>query len=192
MSAGVGGINWGSALADRRSYTTAYGGIVPRGSTLAFDGAYDGQYRDTGGVLERWSAARGVWETYRPPAAAPVTATGSAVATPAAGWSLANAQAIKTNGMITVRVQLERTGPDYGPASSEGNLVDLDVCTITPAWRPNALFGAERMPFLLSDMFGDGAATIAANTGLVVAVSWGPNAAMIRGRLSRIVMTYPA
>ncbi|GHB98644.1 MULTISPECIES: hypothetical protein [Streptomyces rochei group] len=68
-SAGVGGINWSTALADRRPFTAAYGGIIPRGWGLGFDGAYDGQYRDTGTGLERWSAAEGAWQAYPPPAA---------------------------------------------------------------------------------------------------------------------------
>ncbi|MFE6689646.1 hypothetical protein ACFVFQ_24600 [Streptomyces sp. NPDC057743] len=63
-SAGTGGINWASALADRRRYTAAYGGIIPRGWGLNFPGAYDGQYRDTGTGLERWSASVGAWQPY--------------------------------------------------------------------------------------------------------------------------------
>ncbi|MFF7146040.1 hypothetical protein ACFZB5_33405 [Streptomyces nodosus] len=66
-SAGVGGISWGAALSDRRRLTSAYGGILPRGYGLTFDGAYDGQYRDNGTALERWNAAGAVWEVYRPP-----------------------------------------------------------------------------------------------------------------------------
>ncbi|GAU67690.1 hypothetical protein SSP35_05_02570 [Streptomyces sp. NBRC 110611] len=53
-SAGVGGINWASALADRRRYTAAAGGIIPRGWGLSFPGAYPGQYRDNGTGLDRW------------------------------------------------------------------------------------------------------------------------------------------
>ncbi|RLU85890.1 hypothetical protein CTZ27_26350 [Streptomyces griseocarneus] len=64
ISAGVGGITWASALADRRRFTAAYGGIIPRGRGLAYPGAYDGQYRDTGSALERWSAAAGAWQPY--------------------------------------------------------------------------------------------------------------------------------
>ncbi|WP_328361376.1 hypothetical protein OG800_26400 [Streptomyces sp. NBC_00445] len=63
-SAGVGGINWSSALGDRRRYTSAYGGIIPRGWGLAFDGAYDGQYRDMGTGLERWNATADAWQQY--------------------------------------------------------------------------------------------------------------------------------
>ncbi|MCA6093495.1 hypothetical protein LE181_15165 [Streptomyces sp. SCA3-4] len=63
-SAGTGGITWTSALADRRRFTSAAGGIIPRGYGLAFPGAYDGQYRDTGIGLERWSAKSATWQPY--------------------------------------------------------------------------------------------------------------------------------
>ncbi|MFC5720376.1 hypothetical protein ACFP1Z_09400 [Streptomyces gamaensis] len=63
-SAGVGGLDVRRALADRRRYTSAYGGIIPRGWGLSFAGAYDGQYRDTGTGLERWSASAAAWQPY--------------------------------------------------------------------------------------------------------------------------------
>ncbi|MGA5084099.1 hypothetical protein [Streptomyces pseudogriseolus] len=65
-SAGVGGIDWDSALTDRRRYTVAVGGILPHGA-LSDVGAYDGQYADIGGVLYRWSAADAAWEPYQEP-----------------------------------------------------------------------------------------------------------------------------
>lgn len=63
-SAGTGGITWGSALADRRRYTAAYGGIIPRGWGLSFAGAYPGQYRDNGTGLDRWDGS--TWQTLDP------------------------------------------------------------------------------------------------------------------------------
>lgn len=51
-------INWATALTDQRVYTTAVGGITP-GSTVA--GAYAGQWRDNGGVLERYTGS--AWES---------------------------------------------------------------------------------------------------------------------------------
>lgn len=66
-SAGVGGIDWASALTDRRQYTVAAGGIIPAAPATAYDGAYDGQYRDTGTGLERWSQQAGQWQAYPPP-----------------------------------------------------------------------------------------------------------------------------
>ncbi|WP_326698050.1 hypothetical protein OG909_12270 [Streptomyces sp. NBC_01754] len=65
-SAGVGGIDWGSALTDRRRYTVSAGGIVPRGA-LGDAGTYDGQYADVGGILYRWSTSAGAWQVYRAP-----------------------------------------------------------------------------------------------------------------------------
>ncbi|MEU7163145.1 hypothetical protein AB0A70_00595 [Streptomyces morookaense] len=64
-SAGVGGLDWTRALADRRRYTAAYGGIIPRGWDLSVPGAYDGQYRDnTTTGLERWNASARTWLPY--------------------------------------------------------------------------------------------------------------------------------
>lgn len=190
-SAAVGGIDWGSALTDRRRYAVAVGGITPRGAA-GDAGAYDGQYHDVDGVLYRWSEAADEWELYRPPQQAPVTATGSAVATAAAGWAVADATAINVNGVITVWVQLERTGGNYGPASNDGNMVDLDMFTITQAWRPNPAFGDARLPFLVSDMYGDGAGTLFASTGVFNLVSWGPGATLVGDRITRVLLTYPA
>ncbi|MEV4966650.1 hypothetical protein AB0886_05200 [Streptomyces sp. NPDC024062] len=71
-SAGVGGLDWGSALTDRRRYTVAVGGIIPRlPSSLA--GSYDGQYADVDGTLYRWSAAAGAWAQYPATPRRPVT-----------------------------------------------------------------------------------------------------------------------
>ncbi|MEE1751740.1 H-type lectin domain-containing protein [Streptomyces sp. SP18CS02] len=59
-SAGSGGLDWAAAVAERRRYTAALGGIVPPGWAGGFDGGYPGQYRDLDGVLQRWSGT--VWE----------------------------------------------------------------------------------------------------------------------------------
>ncbi|MBK3635204.1 hypothetical protein JHN52_20165 [Streptomyces sp. MBT97] len=95
-SAGTGGIPWSSALGDRRRFTSAYGGIIPRGYGLAFNGSYDGQYRDNGAGLERWNAAAGAWAQYpatptRPVVTAqaadpPLNQTGAFVDFTAAAW----------------------------------------------------------------------------------------------------------
>ncbi|GAA4905301.1 H-type lectin domain-containing protein [Streptomyces coeruleoprunus] len=59
-SAGNGGIDWSTAVAERRRFTAALGGIVPPGWGTGFDGGYPGQYRDAAGVLQRWNGT--VWE----------------------------------------------------------------------------------------------------------------------------------
>ncbi|NYI05258.1 hypothetical protein [Allostreptomyces psammosilenae] len=90
-SAGTGGIDWGSAVADRRRRTAALGGIIPPGWSGGHTGAYPGQYRDSGGRLERWDGSawtqypprEGVWQSYTPTwtaaTTAPVLGNGSLV-----------------------------------------------------------------------------------------------------------------
>ncbi|MEV4438978.1 hypothetical protein AB0K09_08165 [Streptomyces sp. NPDC049577] len=63
-SAGNTGINWATGVSDRRRATVAVGGIVPLGWGLNFQGAYPGQYRDTGSGLERWNGT--AWTAYPP------------------------------------------------------------------------------------------------------------------------------
>lgn len=63
-SAGTGGITWACALADRRRYTAAYGGIIPRGWGLSFAGTNPGQYRDNGAGLDRWDGT--AWQPLEP------------------------------------------------------------------------------------------------------------------------------
>ncbi|MFI9580444.1 hypothetical protein ACIHCQ_01000 [Streptomyces sp. NPDC052236] len=63
-SAGTGGISWATAVSDRRRATVAAGGILPYTGSLAFNGAYPGQYRDNGKGLERWDGT--TWTAYPP------------------------------------------------------------------------------------------------------------------------------
>ena len=55
------GITWATAVADRRRYTAALGGIVPAGSG---NGSHIGQYRDVNGRLERWDGVQ--WQRFIP------------------------------------------------------------------------------------------------------------------------------
>lgn len=60
-SAGTTGIDWATALSDRRRATVAVGGILPAyADTTA--GAYPGQYKDLNGVLMRWDGT--AWVPY--------------------------------------------------------------------------------------------------------------------------------
>ncbi|MHC0429979.1 hypothetical protein ACX6XY_07300 [Streptomyces sp. O3] len=61
-SVGTQGIDWDNAVFDRRRPTVAVGGVIPQSWGDSFDGAYPGQYRDTGGHLERWDGA--TWQPY--------------------------------------------------------------------------------------------------------------------------------
>ncbi|MGV9883533.1 hypothetical protein [Streptomyces sp. NPDC003006] len=60
----VQGITWATAIADRRRYTAALGGILPAGGGHGARGGYVGEYRDVNGRLERWDGAR--WLLYTP------------------------------------------------------------------------------------------------------------------------------
>lgn len=60
-SAGVP-INWGTAVTNRKVFTSAVGGINPDGTT---SGLYEGQYRDGGKTtgLERYDSTGAAWES---------------------------------------------------------------------------------------------------------------------------------
>ncbi|MGW0686554.1 hypothetical protein ACWD2L_24675 [Streptomyces sp. NPDC002754] len=160
-SAGVGGIDWNSALADRRRYTAAVGGIIPRGWGLSFDGAYDGQYRDTGGVLERWNATDGQWETYRPPERPVETISGGLSV--ASGWSLSSFDARRRSGVVQFLGYFVRTGANL-PANP--NIGDTLVATLPAGWRPIVLLEA-----LASNGYGLGAVAIGSD-GKMTLRSW--------------------
>lgn len=61
-SAATGGIPWSvpGVKVDVRHYTAALGGILPPRDP-AFNGVYDGQYRDNKGRLERWDGTANAW-----------------------------------------------------------------------------------------------------------------------------------
>ncbi|MFJ1811880.1 MULTISPECIES: hypothetical protein [unclassified Streptomyces] len=59
-SAGNGGVNWNGAI-DLRTPTVAVGGILPAVGESG-NGAYPGQYRDSGGALQRWDGS--AWVGY--------------------------------------------------------------------------------------------------------------------------------
>lgn len=61
ISAGKGGINWNSDVTDLRTTTVAIGGILPAYGDTG-NGAYPGQYRDSGGALQRWDGS--AWVGY--------------------------------------------------------------------------------------------------------------------------------
>ncbi|MGX9921954.1 hypothetical protein ACWIG4_19100 [Streptomyces sp. NPDC002248] len=57
-SVGTGGVNWTSAVTELRTTTVAVGGILPLYGGAAEQGAYPGQYRDSGSQLQRWDGTR--------------------------------------------------------------------------------------------------------------------------------------
>ncbi|WP_432155524.1 hypothetical protein [Streptomyces sp. bgisy153] len=160
-SAGVGGIDWKSALADRRRYTAAVGGIIPQGWGLSFDGAYEGQYRDADGTLERWDATDGEWVTYRPPERAAETVSGGIVT--ATGWTLTSFSGRRRNGVAQVLGYWTRTGANL---PSTPNIADTLVATLPDGWRPVVLVEA-----VASNGYGFGAVAIGAD-GKMTLRSW--------------------
>jgi hypothetical protein len=161
-SAGVGGIDWTSALTDRRRYTVAVGGIIPRG-TLADTGAYDGQYADVDGVLYRWSSAAGAWQLYRPPAPAAEQITSGLTVT--AGWALNTFRARRDGRSVSATVYVKRTG---GALTANPNLEDVHVCTLPAGWRP-----PDDTEAIASDGWGSGAARVEAD-GQIWLRTWSP------------------
>lgn len=61
----TGGLDWSSAVTDRRRFTASVGGITPAGWSDSWSGAYVGQYRDNAGALERWDG--NAWTPYPAP-----------------------------------------------------------------------------------------------------------------------------
>ncbi|MFF8969765.1 hypothetical protein [Streptomyces sp. NPDC014995] len=61
VSAGNGGINWNNDALDLRTPTVAVGGILPVVGDTG-NGAYPGQFRDSGGALQRWDGS--AWVSY--------------------------------------------------------------------------------------------------------------------------------
>lgn len=178
-SASVGGLDWASALTDRRRYTVAVGGIMPAGGPSSWPGAYDGQYRDLNGVLERWRADTGAWSTYRPPAEAPqATTTGFA---PAAGWALNDFNARRRGGTVTFSVYLRRSG---GALSDAANLPDTFVGTLPGGWRP--LFPFEAIG---TDGYGHGAVRIETD-GQLYLRTWSPGIVLNTDNNLRVSATY--
>ncbi|MEU2746681.1 hypothetical protein ABZ613_10315 [Streptomyces collinus] len=133
-SAGTGGITWESALADRRRYTAAYGGIIPRGWGLSFAGAYPGQYRDNGAGLDRWDGA--AWQPLEP-------SVGWTAVTLASGFTNnGNAQGTVRYRRITIAgvpfLQL-RGGVSWATSGSIPNSGNLLAAVLPANCRPAAL-----------------------------------------------------
>ncbi|MEV8055147.1 hypothetical protein AB0P37_01120 [Streptomyces antimycoticus] len=180
-SAGTGGINWASALADRRRYTSSYGGIIPRGWGTDFAGAYDGQYRDVDGVLERWKAKTAQWEAYRPPPKIETATTGFSVAS---GYTLNSYSARRTAGIATIVLEVVRKGARLDiPATGNVNPDEL-IGTVPAGWRP---FADVELP--VSDGFGNGSARLY-TTGTLYLRTWSGNGALYNDRNIRTAATF--
>lgn len=175
-SSSTGGIDWASALTDRRRYTVAVGGITPHPRSEGA-GTYDGQYRDRAGVLERWDGT--AWRTYRPPEIpAESTTSGFAVGT---GWKINTFNARRRSGVVTVSVYLERTGGDL---VDKTNLPDVFIGSLPSGWRPP--FSVEA---IATDGYGDGSARVESD-GQIYLRTWSPNIVLAKGHNMRVSATY--
>ncbi|MCX5161866.1 hypothetical protein OOK39_21765 [Streptomyces sp. NBC_00264] len=177
-SAGVGGIDWNSALTDRRRDTVAVGGIVPRAMS-SDPGGYDGQYADIGGTLYRWSTAANAWQVYRSPTVP--TETRTTGATPAAGWSITYA-ARRRNGVVSFALFATRSGANIVAGS---NLGDLAVATLPAGWRP----GDDGCECLASTGYNDGAVYVN-SAGLMTLRTWAPGTTLENGHNMRVSGTF--
>ncbi|MFK0180002.1 hypothetical protein ACIQVR_28975 [Streptomyces xanthochromogenes] len=179
-SAGNGGITWASALADRRRFTASYGGVIPRGWGTSFTGAYDGQFRDNAGVLERWNATTAKWETYRPPLAIESATSGFAVAS---GYTLSSYSARRTGGLCTLVFEVARKGAQLDVPAA-GNINDETVGTVPAGWRPFA-----DLELSVSDGYGEGAARLS-TAGALILRTWTGNGALRSDRYLRTSATF--
>ncbi|MEU9447274.1 hypothetical protein [Streptomyces sp. NPDC048277] len=112
-SAGKGGLDWSAALTDLRTPTVAVGGILPVYGETG-NGAYPGQYRDSGGALQRWDSS--AWVSYPSalggiaPAGAVTTASYTGQYRDSSGGLLQ-----RWNGSAWVSYQPVPTWTDYTP-----------------------------------------------------------------------------
>ncbi|MFE7782032.1 hypothetical protein [Streptomyces nigrescens] len=178
-SAGVGGIDWNSALTDRRRYTAAVGAVIPRG-TASEPGTYDGQYADIGGALMRWSVAAGQWQTYRAPKLVETTTSGASAQT---GYTLLSFAARRVAGVCSFTLEAARTGAQID-ANNAGNIADSPVALIPSGWRP-----ASPVEAAISDGFGSGAALLGIDGDLRIR-TWSANGAIAAGRTLRVSPCY--
>ncbi|MET8166941.1 hypothetical protein ABZT34_22260 [Streptomyces sp. NPDC005329] len=112
ISAGKGGVNWSTDVTDLRTPTVAVGGILPVYGDTG-NGAYPGQYRDSGGALQRWDGS--AWVSY--PSALGGIAPSGAVATASYTGQYRDSPAglQRWNGTAWVTYQPVPTWTNYTP-----------------------------------------------------------------------------
>lgn len=119
------------------------------------------------------------------------TLTGAAVFTAAAGWSISQALANVKAGIVTIHLNLLRTGASI-VASADGDLTgDPPLGTVAAALRPHTSFGAESLVFLATTPTGSGAAVQNASTGDMNMWNFSGNGTIFNGINLRLTMTYP-
>ncbi|WP_411149764.1 hypothetical protein [Streptomyces sp. A30] len=113
VSAGTGGVNWNNDAEDLRTSVVALGGILPAYGDTG-NGAYPGQYRDSGGTLQRWDGS--AWVSY--PSALGGIAPAGAVTTASYTGQYRDSSAgglQRWNGSTWVQYQPVPSWTDYTP-----------------------------------------------------------------------------
>ncbi|MFI6247014.1 hypothetical protein [Streptomyces sp. NPDC051016] len=112
-SAGKGGLDWSSALTDLRTPTVAVGGILPVYGETG-NGAYPGQYRDSGSTLQRWDGS--AWVAY-PSALGGIAPAGAVTTASYTGQYRDSSAGIlqRWNGSAWVSYQPVPSWTDYTP-----------------------------------------------------------------------------
>lgn len=121
------------------------------------------------------------------------TATGTSVATAAAGFTIAAATVgYKTQGYTTVNVVWTRTGAAI-VADAQGNIADTLAFALLSAYRPNAAFGTERISVAFNTG-GTAGGTVGLNpsTGQVELLTLNSNATLGTGEIGRVTFTFPS
>jgi hypothetical protein len=119
------------------------------------------------------------------------SATGTSIATAASGFSVDSATTgVLKSGWIIVTLVLLRTGGTL-TASATGNLTDTDLCTIQPSWRPDAVFGSDRMIGGFGTGFTSGAVGLNPSTGLVELLDANSSSTIDNGHTVRVTFVYP-
>ncbi|MEU2281199.1 hypothetical protein ABZ614_04355 [Streptomyces sp. NPDC013178] len=112
VSSGNGGINWNNDTLDLRTPTVAIGGILPVVGDTG-NGAYPGQYRDSGGALQRWDGS--AWVSY-PSALGGIAPSGTlTTATYTGQYRDSGGVLQRWNGSAWVSYQPEPRWTDYTP-----------------------------------------------------------------------------
>lgn len=113
ISAGKGGINWSTDVTDLRTPTVAVGGILPVVGETG-NGAYPGQYRDSGGAFQRWDGS--AWVSY-PSALGGIAPLGAVTTAGYTGQYRDSSAGLlqRWNGSAWVSYQPVPTWTDYTP-----------------------------------------------------------------------------
>ncbi|OIK25866.1 hypothetical protein [Streptomyces malaysiense] len=112
--AGNGGVDWSSDdVRDLRTTTVAAGGILPAYGDTG-NGAYPGQYRDSGGALQRWDGS--AWVSY-PSALGGIAPAGTVTTASYTGQYRDSSSGVlqRWNGSSWVSYQPLPTWTDYTP-----------------------------------------------------------------------------